>query len=275
MNNKTKIILLVTASVLILGAAIAIPFIFAGGGGFFGSGGVGSGNLYNFNFAVEDIRSIDANITVGRIDVREHNDDVIRVSFEAPNVGRYIRPNASLNEATGALRIYENRTFGTFFGNVQGGVLTVYLPRNTSNNIENLTLNTTTGTIDANFNGILATGNVDLTATTGRVIASNFEAGSITLRSTTGVNEMRHLISHGRLQSTTTTGRIEGSNLVAASGEIQTTTGRIELEHLDINGNLSARTTTGGIDITNSIILGDLNTQTTTGRVNTSNITRN
>ncbi|MCL2353913.1 MAG: DUF4097 domain-containing protein [Defluviitaleaceae bacterium] len=273
MNNKTKMILLIIAIVLILGAAIAIPFIASGGG--FGSGQIGSGDLDVATFAVGDVRSIDANITVGRVYVQEHSDDGIRVVFEPPATGRYIRPHVSFNEATGALRVYEDRVNINVFGNTRGGVLTIYLPRNIDNNIENFTARTTTGRVNVRFDGALATGNVSLTTTTGRIYAEGFEAGSIRLQSTTGVNNMRHLISQGRIESTTTTGRVEGSNLVAASGEFQTTTGRIELEHLDINGNLSARTTTGRIDLTNSIILGSLSTNTTTGRVNMSNVSHN
>jgi len=249
---------------------------------FWSGGAITDAHVNDNRWPESAISGIVTDISTVRTYVHTHNSDDIRVSFDAPNIGRYTRPRFEVTN--GILRIYTPRLSSiNFFGIYSGGTLNIYLPANMSA-LNQFELRTTTGRIIVDAPLFLA-GDVRLNSTTGRIQASNFSADSINIDVTTGRVELENLDTN-RLFARTTTGRIEGDRVnVSGNLELNTSTGRIELSHTNAEAvslgtttgriniedlraaRVTANTTTGRIETNRMNVGGDVSLTTTTGRV--------
>jgi hypothetical protein len=280
------------------------------GGLFFTSGPIEPWHVDGQSFIAREISQITTELSINRINVAMHGGDDIRITFDSPTIGRYTRPRWDL--AGGTLNIYSERnTFFNIFGINSSGTVNIYLPADIGQTLDILNLRASTGRINLNATGFLAdelilrvttgniditgniaTGNADITTTTGRINISGFHAandlnatattgnltltdvgveGAISLRATTGRINADGIQTNASFTATTTTGNINLDNIGAMALTATATTGRINADNLEILGNANLTATTGNVTVTNSQIAANLETRTSTGNITLTN----
>ncbi|MCL2576051.1 MAG: DUF4097 domain-containing protein [Defluviitaleaceae bacterium] len=231
----------------------------------FVSGTVNGEDVYDESFSINDVRNININLTITNIEVVEHNGNDVRVVFTPPSGNNYVRPVFEHNRNNGTLNIHQASHIQVFsFGFNTRSNLTIYLPRGAE--FDNLDLRSTTGRINAsNINA----GNFISHTSTGNHNLSNITARDISVRSTTGRIDLDNSSSSQNITVSATTGNINVSRIEAANNlELSTTTGRIDATNAHASGNIEARASTGNINISgNSSATGSIYIRTTTGRI--------
>ncbi|MDR2167648.1 MAG: DUF4097 domain-containing protein [Clostridiales bacterium] len=292
---------------VLIGFGLFVAFqSFSGGGG----GPITDSHLSDHSFAAGNIRRITSDLGVTNINVRNHDGNDIRVYFNAPAMGNYLRPRWELSGGT--LNIYrERQNVSAVFGISRAGSVNIYLPANFGQGLDALELRTSTGRINVNVAGFVAnslnlratTGTIDIsgeieagsveiqastgrvtiggvsasmlsaTTTTGNIVLANAEAaGAISLRASTGRVNATQIGTDAGLEIRTTTGNIVLEDIDSLSLAVQASTGRINADNLSIYGNASLTASTGSITINNADIEGLLETRTSTGNITFINV---
>jgi len=130
----------------------------------------------------------------------------------------------------------------------------------------------TTGNINLTSSIVRDFNNVTINASTGRITASDFNANSVNIRSTTGNINVDRIDTTSDFTATASTGRIEANGIRANMFQFTTTTGNISLDNGSTANNASFQASTGRVNISNTEIRGVLDVRTTTGNVNLTNV---
>lgn len=283
-KRKWPIITLIVIAVLALASMVQIT------GGRMISGNMAGGTpVYDESFVAASVSSLDIRLSTARINVRRHNNNDVRVVFDANRRDDAARPVYTL-DVQGNLRIglLDSRSdWSISFGipPFRSSTLTIYLPWGLE--LENVSLTATTGRINAA--NIEASGDVQIRTTTGRITAENIVGGNLDIsattgritiddattnsgdaqiRATTGSISAERINSAANLTASATTGRTVLSDIDAAgSFAVSTTTGRIRVDRANA-ANLRTTATTGRVTLAGLDVQGDVEVRTTTGSVN-------
>jgi DUF4097 and DUF4098 domain-containing protein YvlB len=249
-----------------------------------------TGIVDDLSFALRDVRVLDVALRTTEIEVAAHNGNDIRITYTPPANADFNQPLYDFNPITGRLEIFpEYRNF-SWVGvgiNFQNDKLTIYLPRGMGDALDELNLASATGRVSVTYSGVVAknaaissttgrvnlndfetSGNLNATATTGRMSLNRITAQNLTTGSTTGRIEATDVTAGDRARINSTTGGVQVTNLqVAGDAEFRSTTGRVNLDRVTAEGNVSATATTGRVGLDNVTARGNMTANTTTGSI--------
>jgi len=227
--------------------------------------GIGSGRIESLSGSFDvrgvhtestaGLHSINVKWVAGEVTLTPHDGNEVVVTEYAQ---RELRNNEQMSISThnGTLRI-EFRERGRVRANMPRKHLEVLVPRELSQNLTNLYVNSTSGSIDI----------------------SNFETTTMEVNSVSGAIKLSDIVS-GSVEAGTTSGRITGSVLRAGRFNANTISGAITVSEanvteLNLNTISGAMTVSGEFDrIESSTISGgvSISSSTVPGRINSSSI---
>ncbi|MCL2236141.1 MAG: DUF4097 domain-containing protein [Defluviitaleaceae bacterium] len=233
-------------------------------------------DLTSLTIPASTINNIDVRIGIDNLVVNTHNGRDVRVVYNAPRNGNYIRPLYNFNERTGDLEIFTETNIVIGISNIRSGELRIYLPETRVRLLDNLSLRTSTGRINVNMmsTGFQVATNANISSTTGNIEVTRLNVVNAEVRATTGRINLNSMETDNNLTIASTTGNINGDNLEAGNNlSVSASTGRINLNHVVASGNAEIRSTTGNItlDSRSQQSFGDVSISATTGRINADN----
>ena len=233
-------------------------------------------NVYELT---EDFSSVNINTVTTDIEFISSNDDKVKVViFEEENVNHLVKvENGELKiDYSSDKRWYENIQI-----DFKSKKISVYLPKNTYNELK---INSSTSDVyikDLNFNKvnvILTTGDIKISnvnvledaylkVTTGDIEVKDLNCKNFTSLGTTGDIELETLIASQKIVIERDTGDVDFSGVDASDIKIITTTGDVEGSVLS-EMNFIASATTGDVNVPETTTGGRCEVKTTTGDIN-------
>lgn len=172
------------------------------------------------------------------------------------------QPTISHEDGTVTFRAPKIRDFISFGWFSRKTVVDITLPRNFSGD---LTLKTTTGTVDARLDG-LTVGKVNAHVTTGSLSLAGITATEVNATSTTGRLTLTDVSSVGDVTATCTTGHLTAERITSGDTmKLNTTTGSIRADEIQAATAFHAVMTTGRGEY--HVTSPDIAIESTTGNI--------
>lgn len=185
----------------------------------------------------------DGTLTINLVDVRKWYEHIINISIDEPKITVYLPKDeyAALlvKESTGSIEIPENFKFESIDISASTGGVKCY-----SSVAEFIKITTTTGDICVEN---VSTGSLDLSVTTGNVIANSITCeGDITVGVSTGKTDLTN-VKCKNINSIGSTGGISLKNVIATEQfSIERSTGSVKFDGSDAAG-IFVETSTGNV----------------------------
>ena len=237
--------------------------------------------------------NLNINLSSNGVYLTTHRGSDVRVTYTPPRFGNFTVPTYEFSRDS--LDIIEDQSFqawGLFnIININtGGLLTVYVPENMEGFSE-LSIRTSSGRVEiTGSRGLVLGDRVSLRASSGRITARDFSAGSLdidassgridldtvnvtggnlTARASSGRVELNEIyVPHGGLTARTSSGSVTADNLsVAENLSLTSTSGRVSAENTNAASNFSMNATSGSVTASGLNVTGDLSMVSSSGRI--------
>jgi len=207
-----------------------------------------------------DVRSININWVAGDVTVIPYDGEEVKITEFAQ---RELRNNEQMHvsNTNGVLRI-NFRERGNHRGRMPRKNLEVFVPQSLSKNLADLTINSTSGSIEA---AGFETSSLSISTVSASIKISDIVSSDITAGTTSGSINAASLRA-GRLNASSVSGAINISDANVPTVDVSTTSGAISLAGtLDV---INTSTISGGVSIRSSTVPGRIDSSSVSGGVN-------